>query len=115
MIDFDKTQRANITLALNVLSVGKYIDYFHVYENFATIDFDFYEVAITVPVKGALQFTLKSDDRLLESIVTETVCESLPIQRLVNSLFGVVMMEQFESEWDGYSSHEINMQYADRN
>ena len=109
MINFNKNQTGNIMLALITLELENYIDGYKIYSDFASVDFDDYSIRITVPVKNALQFSLlhsSQGDKLIQSLVTESAQRALPIRRIILSLFGVIQLQSFSKEWDGFTIHE---------
>jgi len=108
MKNFDARQRGMITCALNQLGLEKYIETFNIYSDFADIGFDDFCVRIICPMENALQFTLfDQGDNIIKTIVTDKAIEALPIKRIVLSLLGIIMLQSFETEWDGYTFQEL--------
>jgi len=107
MKNFDKTQTGMLTCALNQLSLEKYIEDFFIYNDFAQIEFDNYKIRIISLFEGSLQFSLfDNKDNIIKTVMTDSAKESLPIKRLILSLLGLIMMQAFDIEWDGYTLQE---------
>jgi len=106
---FNKNQTGIITIALNQLSLEKYIEEFYIFSDVAQIQFDDFSVRIISPMDNTLQFTLfdGSGENIIKTIVTEKTIETLPVKRLILSLLGVLMLQAFETEWDGYTFQEL--------
>ena len=104
MKKYTPKQEANIRRALNQLKNSNLIEDFAMESNWAVACFDHCEVRIISPIKDALQFTLTNGgDEPIKTFMTECAVDVLPIQRAILSLFGLVMLQAFESDWDGYT------------
>ncbi len=109
MKSFPKRTYGVITLAINTLSLENYIDDYDIHRDFAEVDFDCYRVRIISPMENCLQFTLYDlGDNIIKSVITDCVEDSLPIRRFILSLLGIVQLQSFEAEWDGYTIREGN-------
>ena len=109
MKKFKLDQTGNITLAINTLSLERYIDGYDIRKDFAQVNFDCFHIRITCPIDAALNFTLFDlADNIICSVTTDAVIDALPIRRLILSMFGIVMMQSFKTEWDGYTLEEFS-------
>lgn len=114
MYNLTKGQRSILIKAMNALSRKDMIESFHVTPDgmpgYAECYFECYRVEITAPMKNALQFRLVDGnaDTLVDSIITEHVIDQIPMERLIMSLFGSILLQSFRAEWDGYTFCEIN-------
>jgi len=97
----------SITLAVNTLTLEKYIEDYQIEKDFIEVSIDVFRVRIISPIDDALQFTLYDlSDNVIQSVLTESVTEALPIRRVILSLFGLILLRSFKTEWDGYTVKE---------
>lgn len=109
MYKFGHKHRGSLTLAALMLGQEDYINGYEVGSDFVEFEFDDYRIRVTSPMEDALQFVLFDlENNNIDSVVTDSVNDALPIRRLIMSLFGTIMLQSFRTEWDGYTITEGN-------
>lgn len=105
---FDNQQYRALCGAVDALIRNNDIEGHEIGPRSVEVYFDSYQIVVTSPIEGALQFNLVLDDDVLETLLTEQAKEQKPIERAIMSMLGSVMLEAFRNDWDGFTISEGN-------